>query len=186
MTTPAEIRTHWNHPEVRKFLWDNTEVTDELVAKTIARGEAAQRDFGGGLWSMHIGPTFVGACGLLPVFSELDSLLHDAISDQTRALIGDAHMVEVLYSLEPAAWGQGFATEATRAMLDYAFADRSNTGNAAAHKVSLNIVFGGIDEPNTRSRDVLLRAGMTEIARFEGDNGPIVYFAATKPAIAVD
>lgn len=167
---PADVeplRTHWARAEVRRYLWDDEIVTEEHVRAAVSRGETAERAFGGGLWCMDRGGTFVGTCGLLPVFPELDSLLTAVVDEELLARIGDAPLVEVLYSLEPHAWGAGLAREATKAMLRF--------GHAT---LGLPVIFGGTDVPNERSRRTLDGTGMREYARFDGDVGPLVYFVS--------
>lgn len=166
----AAVRAHWNRPEVRRYLWDDEEVTPSMVEAALNRSSNAHRDFGGGLWCMYFDGGLVGTCGLLPVFPGLDSLLTESLDASFTALIGDAPMIEVLYSIEPERWGSGFAVEATRAMLDHA---RDTLG--------LAVVFGGTDVPNERSARVLGSAGMHEVARFDGGSGPLVYFARVNP-----
>ena len=57
--------------------------------------------------------------------------------------------VEILYGIDPPLWGRGYATEAARALLAWAFRD---TG--------LPRVFAGTDPPNRASLRVLEKLGM--------------------------
>ncbi|SHN43761.1 GNAT family N-acetyltransferase [Cryptosporangium aurantiacum] len=84
------LRAHWNRPEVRRFLFDDTPV-----------GVAQARGLLPDVWVVHkrTGTTFVGAVGL----RQLDDVGH-----------------EVLYSLEPTHQGSGYATEAAAAVVDHA------------------------------------------------------------------
>ena len=159
---------HWNRPEVRRYLWDDAEVTIDSVTGTVARALAATTDCGGGLWLMSVADEFIGTCGLLPVFPELDSLLTETLDPTLTLLVGDSAMVEVLYSLEPVAWGSGYALEATRALLRFGHVE-----------LGMRIIFGGTDVANERSARTLRSAGMLEVTRFDGDVGPLVYFATT-------
>ena len=63
--------------------------------------------------------------------------------------------VEVGYVFHPDAGGHGYATEATRALIDFAFAD------LAAHRV-----FARTDSRNTASAALLRRLGLREEAHF--------------------
>jgi [ribosomal protein S5]-alanine N-acetyltransferase len=161
------LRAHWNRAEVRRYLWDDEEVTVERVEAAVRRGLDSRSAFGGGLCCLFVDHAFVGTCGLLPVFPELDSLLTDALDPALLQRVGDAPLVEVLYSLEPAEWGKGYALEAAQALL------RHGHGS-----LGLAVILGGTDTPNVRSAVVLRRAGMIETVRFEGDVGPLVYFAS--------
>ena len=78
--------------------------------------------------------------------------------------VGGREDVEILYSLEPAAWGQGLATEAGRAVLGFAFGE-----------LRLARVLGGFDAPNTASSQVLARLGMKPEADVAGEGGVIYW-----------
>jgi RimJ/RimL family protein N-acetyltransferase len=67
----------------------------------------------------------------------------------------DHRQVEVGYGFHPDAGGQGYATEATRALIDLAFAD------LGAHRI-----FARTDARNTPSAALLRRLGMREEAHF--------------------
>jgi RimJ/RimL family protein N-acetyltransferase len=56
---------------------------------------------------------------------------------------------EVGYNLHPDHWGRGYATEATRALIDLGF-----------REVGLHRIFGTLDARNTASHRVLTRLGM--------------------------
>jgi RimJ/RimL family protein N-acetyltransferase len=61
--------------------------------------------------------------------------------------------VEVGYVFERAAWGRGLATEAARALVDWAFAN-----------LEVEYVISAIQSENTRSQAVAARLGM-DVAR---------------------
>ncbi|HEY4459499.1 MAG TPA: GNAT family N-acetyltransferase [Pseudonocardiaceae bacterium] len=63
-------------------------------------------------------------------------------SEQHRA-------AEVGYTLHPDHWGHGYATEATRALIDLGF-----------RQVELHRIFGRLDARNTASHRVLTKSGM--------------------------
>ncbi len=107
-----------------------------------------------GLWATIDKATgrFIGRCGLLPWS------------------IDDHEEVEVAYTLAREFWGQGLATEAARAILDYGF-DRLNYPRL----VSL------IDPDNLASRRVAEKIGMTlekEVDGIAGDGLPTLIYAA--------
>lgn len=83
-----------------------------------------------GLHLVFAGDDFVGTVGLFPT-----------------------QPPELLYSLEPEAWGQGYATEAAQALLDASDAET---------------VGAGTDPPNVDSRRVLERLGFEEVGPAEG------------------
>lgn len=61
--------------------------------------------------------------------------------------------VEILYGIDPLLWGRGYATEAARALLDWAF-----------RETALTRIFAGADAPNRASFRVLEKLGM----RYDG------------------
>lgn len=67
--------------------------------------------------------------------------------------------MEVLYGISPSRWGEGFATEATLAMLRYGF-----------DEAGLDRIMGIADRENAASRRVLEKIGMTfeEYVLYEG------------------
>ena len=98
------MRVH-SHPEVQKYTGDGVITTLEGIQNKIAEKQADYRKYGYGRWATLLkeGNHFVGWSGLayLPEFDEID----------------------VGYRLLPEYWGQGIATEATKAILPYAFND---------------------------------------------------------------
>ena len=61
--------------------------------------------------------------------------------------------VEILYGIDPALWGRGYATEAARALLDWAF-----------RETRLTRIFAGADAPNRASFRVMEKLRM----RYDG------------------
>jgi len=125
----ARLHAHWNEADVRRHLWDDQPVAVDTVREVGAASRASFAADGYGLWILTDAAGFAGTCGL-------------------RAT--DAGDVEVLYSIEPARWGRGLATDAARAVLDQAFGT-----------LGLPRVLGGVDDANHASRRVLEKLGMT-------------------------
>ena len=65
--------------------------------------------------------------------------------------------LEIFYSLAPGAWGQGYATEAARAVVEYGLGS-----------LGLPEVLAEVDEGNTASVAVVKRLGMTPYAVVPG------------------
>jgi ribosomal-protein-alanine N-acetyltransferase len=111
----------------------------------VDRMEAGWEQRGFGLWALEVvgGPPFIGFAGLsLPAF--------------------DAHFtpaVEVGWRLAREHWGQGFATEAARAALDYGFTT-----------LDLNEIVSFTVSTNTRSIAVMERLGMTHVPADDFDH----------------
>jgi len=150
------VLAHWNDPDVRRYLWDDAPVARETARAVLAASAADFARAGFGLWIVEVPPaTFGGVCGLRPV--------------------GDTADLEVLYSLAPALWGRGLATEAARAVVAWAFAG-----------LGLARVLGGVDAPNVASRRVLEKIGMTPLEDGPvGEGSPVSYFAVTRDRFAV-
>jgi len=145
----AVLRAHWAAPDVRRFLFDGATLSAAEITEAI---EDSARDFGRagyGLWLIHeTGRTdLVGTAGLRP--------LED---------LG----LEIFYSLAPGAWGQGYATEAARAVVEYGLGP-----------LGLPEVLAEVDEGNTASIAVVKRLGMTPYAVVPGVLGPMTRYRTT-------
>jgi RimJ/RimL family protein N-acetyltransferase len=82
----------------------------------------------------------------------------------TGDMIGTVHLVwlsqehaqgEIGYRLHPDHWGQGYASEAVRAMLEHGF-----------REIDLHRIIGTCDDRNESSRRLLKRLGMRQEAHF--------------------
>ncbi len=140
------LLSHWRDPEVRRFLFDDEVLAEHEVAAVLA---ASDRDFassGYGLWLIRETATnaLAGTAGLRPLEE-----------------IG----IEVTYSLAPAAWGRGYATEAARAVIAHAL-----------EVAGLPEVLAEVDEGNAASRRVIEKLGMTPFDTVEGALGPMIRY----------
>ncbi len=140
-------------PLVRRWLWDDRVIPRRQTLEVIAAGTASFATHGFGYWLVrhaHDGG-LVGFAGLRVV---------DAGPD-----------VELLYGLAPDRWGEGFATEASTAVLAHGF-----------ETLGLARIVARTDPPNRASIRVLERLGMT----FEGETrigeAPILRYALTRAA----
>lgn len=128
---PALLR-FYNDPEVRRYLWDNQEVSTEKVVDIVLQSQACFEQIGAGFFAIEMldAPGEVtGFCGYRK-FEETDQ-------------------PELLYGILPEFWGQGFVTEAAKAVLRYGF-ERCEMGS----------VIAATDTPNQASVRVLQRLGM--------------------------
>jgi RimJ/RimL family protein N-acetyltransferase len=145
----ATLLAHWAAPDVRRFLFDGAMLSAAEVAEAIAD---SVRDFaaaGYGLWLIHEkdGPDLVGTAGLRP----LDDL-----------------GLEIFYSLVPGSWGNGYATEAARAVVENALGP-----------LGLPEVLAEVDEDNAASVAVVRRLGMTAFDVVPGLLGPMTHYRRT-------
>ena len=145
----AALLAHWEAPDVRRFLFDGEMLSAAEITEAI---EDSERDFGQagyGLWLVREkgGTDLIGTTGL--------RLLDD---------LG----LEVFYSLERGSWGNGYATEAARAVLDYALGP-----------LGLPEVLAEVDEGNTASVAVIERLGMSPFNVVPGLLGPMTRYRKT-------
>jgi RimJ/RimL family protein N-acetyltransferase len=146
------LHAQWTDPEVRRHLWDGRVVgRDEVVAiveESIATFAARRLGF----WTLAVRPSsdVVGFVGLR----------------------SPARDVELYYGLAPARWGRGFATEASRAVLRYAF-----------DVVGVPSVDVRADGPNVASIAVMRRLGARWVrTESTGAFGSTVVYVIAPPA----
>ena len=108
-------------PEVMRWIGDGTPIDDEASAAGIARSEQHWETHGFGLFAVEIRATgqLAGFTGLnIPYF--LPEVLP---------------AVEIGWRLGRRYWGQGIATEAARAALDFGFTDRGLDRIVSIHQL---------------------------------------------------
>lgn len=151
----AGLLAHWTAPEVRRFLLDGTIQSPADITRAI---EDSTRNFvaaGYGLWLIQEtgAAEMAGTAGLRP--------LED---------LG----LEIIYSLTPSVWGKGYATEAARAVVEYALGP-----------LGLPRVLAEVDEGNAASVAVVERLGMTPFAVVPGLLGQMTRYRKPRPGQAV-
>ena len=137
---------HWSDPRIRRFLFDATPAVPHEIIGAITESARDFATVGYGLWLIRptAGAQPVGVVGLRP----LDDL-----------------GLEVFYSLTPASWGNGYATEAAAGVVDYALGH-----------LGLSEVFAEVDVANTASAAVIERVGMAAFATVPGVHGPMTRY----------
>ena len=128
--TPA-MHQILNGRDVLKYFPGPQTVTKAQVDRMINRLMAHWQEHGYGLWAVeqHTTGALLGRCGL--------------------QRIPETDEVEIDFILEPACWGQGFATEAGQASLQFGFA-----------QLNLKEVVGIVHPDNLASQRVLQKLGM--------------------------
>ncbi len=131
--TPADAQSYAAiryHPEVVKWLLPAPADPAEAAHGAIDRYAAGWRERGYGPWGVFHDGRQIGHAGLnfVPEFGQ----------------------TEVLWSLHPDAWGQGFATEAARAALQLGFGT-----------IGLDLIFAITMPNNLASQAVMKRLGLT-------------------------
>ena len=151
----AALLAHWTQPDVRRFLFDGAALSAAEVTETIGESVADFAARGYGIWLIELGSgaalagsaPLVGTAGLRPL---------------------EESGLEIFYSLAPGAWGQGYATEAARGVVEYALGP-----------LGLPEVLAEVDEGNTASVAVIKRLGMTPYAVVPGVLGPMTRYRVT-------
>ena len=151
------LLAHWTEPDVRRYLFDGAPLSSAEVAETIEESIGDFAAHGYGIWLIELGsgtgsgpspgPGLVGTAGLRPL---------------------EESGLEIFYSLAPGAWGHGYATEAARAVVEFALGS-----------LGLPEVLAEVDEGNAASVAVVKRLGMTPYAVVPGVLGPMTRYRTT-------
>lgn len=140
----------WTDPEVVRYICDvptEAEVRREMP-DTIKRGGNG----GIGIWCIADRKTGekLGSTYLLPMPTKDDDVDYGLI---IMGQMPDAD-IEVGYFLKPSAWGQGYATEVCKRILQFAF-----------QEASLDKVVASVDANNIASKNILEKAGFVYLGQ---------------------
>ena len=143
----SDLHTLLTEKQVRKFLFDDQEIPLSQTDEILHRVSDTFREKGYGLWFCRRRSTDErgGIVGLFDFFSE----------DQP----------ELLYALLPPWQGQGFATEASRSIIQYAF-----------EELGYAYLTASCDAPNVKSIAVLERLGMRRFEEKLIEGKPLVFY----------
>lgn len=146
-----DLHRLWTHPEVRRYLWDNTVISQERAASVVQESIACFEAHGFGQWVVRprIGETLIGFCGF--------------------RFFGERQKVELLYGITPAYWGRGLAPEAAGAVLRFGF-----------EECGFDRVYAGADPPNAASFRVMEKLGMRLVGRRHVDGLEAIYYELTR------
>lgn len=116
---------------VRKYLWDDEVIQVEQTQEILRINKQRFNDNNWGLWKVMIKPdySYAGFAGLWVFFDE--------------------NQPQLLYGLLPEKSKSGYATEASRAIVDYAF-----------EKLEFDYLIATCDTPHIDSRNVCIRLNM--------------------------
>lgn len=131
---------------MRHFLFDERVIPLEEARSIVEQSLRSFEERSYGLWLVFARETakLIGFAGLLQS------------SDESPNLI---------YGVRPGCQGTGFATEAAKAVLDFAF-----------DTLRLNSVKADVDEPNVMSVRILEKLGMKKIRRALVAGRPLLYY----------
>ena len=140
------LHTLWSDEGVRRFLFDGYVISRDEARSFVSESLANFEQHGYGLWLVLARDTgcLVGFAGLLRSEGDTPNLI---------------------YGIHPDFWGEGYATEAARAVLSYAL-----------EKLALPKVKADVDEPNVASVRVLEKLGMRRVKRALVKERPLLYF----------
>ncbi len=140
-TDVASLVRHWGDAQVRRYLWDDKPVTVDMVNAIVTTSDRDFKRAGFGIWAVRLKgeQSLIGMCGLRQV--------------------RNSEAVEILYSLRPRYWHNGFATEAAHAILRYGF-----------ERIGLEDIVASYDFANVASAGVLKRLGMVEASSAAADD----------------
>lgn len=125
----------WTDPEVRRFLFDDREISRKEAHGFLARSEDCFREEGYGLW----------------LFFERGEQSVGGFSGLLRSPEGEASL---LFGTRPDLWGRGYAFQAATAVVDHGL-----------RTLGLARVVADVDEPNRASVRVLEKLGMRRTGR---------------------
>ncbi|MEL7187067.1 MAG: GNAT family N-acetyltransferase, partial [Pseudomonadota bacterium] len=140
----------WTDPEVVRYVEDvstEAEIRQEMpdVIKRGGNGAIGEWCIAGRETGEKLGSAY-----LLPMPTEVDDFDYGLLD---MGQMPDAD-IEVGYFLKPSAWGQGYATEICRRMLQFAF-----------QEALLDKVVASVDASNVASRNVLEKSGLLYTGR---------------------
>ena len=134
-------------PFIRKFLWDDEIISFGMAEEIIAENRSLFEENGYGLWKILLkdNGSLIGYTGLWFFFDEPQP--------------------QLIYALLSPYTGQGYATEASKQIIEYAFS-----------KLAFKYLVAATDEPHTASQKVALRLGMRHTEkRMENDKSTLFF-----------
>ncbi len=140
------LHNTFTDPFVRKYLWDDQIIDLEQTRKILQSNEDYLKKYNWGLWKITLNPQaeYVGFAGLWFFFEKTQP--------------------QLLYGLLPEFSKQGYATEASRTIIDYGF-----------NKLNFEYLLAACNFENQASRKVCERLQMQLVAEKEM-NGQITAF----------
>jgi [ribosomal protein S5]-alanine N-acetyltransferase len=137
----------WTGAGVRRYLWDGETIPRQRTDEAIAASEALFEKHGFGLWLLRErnDRALVGFAGLWP--------------------FRQAQEFELLYGIDEAVWGRGYAVEAARAVVEHCFGT-----------LGMAVIKASTDVANAASLRVLEKLGFTQTRRGTIDGLDTVFF----------
>ncbi len=150
----AGLHALWITPGVRRFLLDDVVIPFDGAAEAVATSRELFTRHRFGLWAVRLtgAPAIVGFAGLWP--------------------FRDPPEFELLYGVDESLWGQGYAVEASRAVLDYCYTT-----------LGMPSLRASTDAANVASLRVLDKLGFTRTRRDVAGGLDTVFFERGRDAV---
>jgi ribosomal-protein-alanine N-acetyltransferase len=138
-------------PFVREFLWDDKVIPEAQTRAILEENDIHFQNNYWGLWKItqKVDEAYLGFVGLWYFFEEAQP--------------------QLLYGLLPTATGQGYATEASQAIIYHAF-----------QELGFSYLIASCDAPHTASRRVAERLGMQFVEERTEQDKPTVFYRLDK------
>ena len=142
----------WTDPDVRRYLWDNRELSRDDTSEIIEKSIELHREEAAGLWAVERKgkPGLVGFGGYW--------------------YFGEPPQLQILFGLQPEHWGMGLATDLASCLIQYGFGT-----------LRLRRVIGATDRANVSSQRVMEKAGMRFVERVRNRDSDLMYYAIDRP-----
>ncbi len=141
----------WRAREVRRYLFDDVEISVDDASDMFDQGMAHAALWGGGFWAileLGGGPA-IGFVGLWRKTND--------------------EAPELIFGLAPTHWGRGYASEAARRVIHFAF-----------NELRADRLRASTDPPNSASRRLLERLGMRLVPPVEHSAPSLLNFEITR------
>jgi ribosomal-protein-alanine N-acetyltransferase len=137
-----------NNPNVHKYLWQKPTQTIEETISIIEYVQSQYKKNNIGRFATILKETgeFIGWTGIKYIDDHIEN--------------GNSNFFDYGYRLHESHWGKGYATEATKAWLDYGF-----------NQMKIEIMNAYTHVNNGASNHILLKAGMTLVENYNNNDG---------------
>ncbi|WP_431242741.1 GNAT family N-acetyltransferase [Flavobacterium sp. P21] len=146
-----------SNPKVHLFLGNNPVKKPEESIEYIHFVQKQYKDFGTGRWAVILKETneFLGWSGIKFITDEIN---------------GHKNFYEIGYRFIEKHWGKGYATEAGKAFVNYAF-----------NEMKVDALYAYADAGNENSRKILEKLGLQYVNSFEYEGETEVWYEIKNP-----
>ncbi|MCP2027592.1 RimJ/RimL family protein N-acetyltransferase [Flavobacterium sp. HSC-32F16] len=146
-----------SNPNVHIYVGNKPVTTIEQSAAYIENLQQQYKDYGTGHWAVVLKETneFIGWSGIKFITDEINN---------------HQNFYEIGYRFIEKHWGKGYATEAGKAFIDYAFGE-----------MKVDAIYAYADEGNENSRKILEKLGLQYVNSFEYEGEIEVWYELKNP-----